>query len=77
MSGLEVWVRNTDSLEEAIAGMLRGSLEYARSHPLVKALFQLDPVVLRGFGTSEGIKRLSADARSRVVSVMKSRHRTR
>ena len=72
VSGLEVWVRRTDSLEDAIAGMLRGSLEYARSHPFVKALFQFDPVVLRAFGTSEGIKRLSTEARARMVAAMQA-----
>ena len=72
VSGLEVWIRRTDSLEGAIAGMLRDSLEYARTHPFVKALFQLDPVVLRAFGTSEGIKRLSTEARARMVATMQA-----
>ncbi len=72
VSGLDVWIERTESLEDAIAGMLRGSLEYARTHPLVQALFQLDPIVARGLGSTESIKRITDEAHDRVVAAISS-----
>jgi AcrR family transcriptional regulator len=71
VSGLDVWIERTDSLEDAIAGMLRGSLEYARSNPLVQSLFQLDPIVARGLGSNESMKRIADEAHGRVVAAIR------
>ncbi len=72
VSGLDVWIERTDSLENAIGGMLRGSIEYARTHPLVKTLFELDPIVARGLGSSEAMKRLADGAHERVVEAIRA-----
>jgi len=71
VSGLGVWLGRTDSLEDAIAGMLRDSLAYARTHPLVKGLFQLDPLVTRALGSSESVKRLTRASRQHMVDVVR------
>lgn len=70
VSGLERWAPRSKNLEEALGGMIRGSLDYARSNPLVRGLFQADPIVVMGLGSSEGVRRLSEESRKRMVAAI-------
>ena len=70
VSGLHTWIARTSSLEEAISGMLRGSLAYARAHPLVKGLFTEDPLVTRALGSSESVQRVTDESRRRMVDAI-------
>ena len=66
VSGLGSWLARTGDLERALAGMLRGSLEYARGNPLVRGLLQLDPTVMRGLERGR-LRKMVAEERARMV----------
>lgn len=72
VSGLHTWIARTDSLEDAISGMLRASLAYARTHPLVKGLFTLDPLVTRALGSSESVRRVTEASRRHMVDEIRA-----
>jgi AcrR family transcriptional regulator len=58
------------SIQTAIAGMVRASLRYAQSNPLVRSLFQLDPTVVRFVGSSATVRRHVDEGRARLVDAI-------
>ncbi len=70
VSGVERWVLREGTLRGAVSGMLHASLEFARSNPLVRALFQLDPLVVMGLGSSAAVQRRMSESRVRMVSAI-------
>lgn len=55
---------------DALAGMVRSSLAYARSNPLVRSLYQFDPLVVSFVGSSATVRRHSNEGRARLVGAM-------
>jgi TetR/AcrR family acrAB operon transcriptional repressor len=70
-SALDDRMAGGDSVQQAIAGMMRSSLEYARTNPLVRALFQLDPLVVMGLGSSSAVRRSIEEGRQRMVEAVR------
>lgn len=58
------------TLIDALAGMVRASLAYARSNPLVRSLYQFDPLVVSFVGSSAAVKRHSDEGRARLVDAI-------
>jgi TetR/AcrR family acrAB operon transcriptional repressor len=58
------------TLIDALAGMVRDSLAYARSNPLVRSLYQFDPLVVSFVGSSAAVKRHSDEGRARLVDAI-------
>lgn len=52
---------------DGLAGMVRASLAYARSNPLVRSLYQFDPLVVSFVGSSATVRRHSNEGRARLV----------
>jgi AcrR family transcriptional regulator len=63
-SGITAHVARAGSVLSGFERALRGSLEYAKTNPLVRALFQLDPLVVLGLGGSAAVQRSVADGRA-------------
>lgn len=55
---------------DALAGMVRASLAYARSNPLVRSLYQFDPLVVRFVGSSAAVRRHADEGRARLVDAI-------
>jgi AcrR family transcriptional regulator len=55
---------------DALAGMVRGSLAYARSNPLVRSLYQFDPLVVSFVGSSAAVRKHSNEGRARLVDAI-------
>jgi AcrR family transcriptional regulator len=72
VSGIREHVARTGSVLAGLERALRGSLDYARSNPLVRALFQLDPLVVQGLGSSAAVQRSVADGRAQLVEAMRA-----
>ncbi len=70
VSDLALWRARSDGLETALASMIRASTSYARGNPLVRGLFQLDPMVVRGLGSRDTVRQLARDARLRMVDAL-------
>jgi TetR/AcrR family acrAB operon transcriptional repressor len=58
------------SVAAALAGMLRASLAYARDNPLVRSLYQFDPLVVRFVGSSAAVRRHADEGRARLVDAI-------
>jgi AcrR family transcriptional regulator len=58
------------SMVDALAGMVRASLAYARSNPLVRSLYQFDPLVVRFVGSSATVRRHADEGRARMVDAI-------
>jgi AcrR family transcriptional regulator len=58
------------SVIDALAGMLRASLAYARSNPLVRSLYQFDPLVVSFLGSSTAVRKHSEEGRARLVDAI-------
>ena len=58
------------SMVDALAGMVRASLAYARSNPLVRSLYQFDPLVVRFVGSSATVRRHTNEGRARLVDAI-------
>jgi len=70
-SGIAAHVARSGSVLAGFELALRGSLDYARTNPLVRALFQLDPIVMLGLGGSAAVQRSVADGRAQMVEAMR------
>jgi AcrR family transcriptional regulator len=70
-SGIAAHVARTGSVLAGFEGALRGSLGYARTNPLVRALFQLDPLVAQGLGSNAAVRRSVADGRAQMARAMR------
>jgi TetR/AcrR family acrAB operon transcriptional repressor len=57
---------------EAIERALRGTLDHAHTNPLVRALHQLDPLVLLGLHDSAAVRRRVGEARAQTVDAMRA-----
>ena len=55
---------------DGLAGMVRASLAYARSNPLVRSLYQFDPLVVSFVGSSATVRRHSNEGRARLVDAI-------
>jgi len=55
---------------DALAGMVRSSLAYARSNPLVRSLYQFDPLVVSFVGSSATVRRHANEGRARLVGAI-------
>jgi AcrR family transcriptional regulator len=71
-SGIRAHVARAGSVLAGFERALRGSLDYAKTNPLVRALFQLDPLVVRGLGSSAAVQRSVADGRAQMVEAMRA-----
>jgi TetR/AcrR family acrAB operon transcriptional repressor len=71
-SRLDVALARSGRACEAIERALRGTLEYARTNPLVRALYQLDPLVVLGLGNSVAVQRRVGEARAQAVEAMRA-----
>ena len=58
------------SVPEALAAMVRASLAYARSNPLVRSLYQFDPLVVSFLGSSATVRRHVNEGRARLVEAI-------
>jgi AcrR family transcriptional regulator len=58
------------SVVDALADMVRASLAYARSNPLVRSLYQFDPLVVRFVGSSAAVRRHANEGRVRLVDAI-------
>jgi AcrR family transcriptional regulator len=72
VSGIREHVERCGSVFAGLERALRGSLDYARSNPLVRALFQLDALVVQGLGSSAAVQRSVADGRAQLVEAMRA-----
>jgi hypothetical protein len=50
--------------------MVRASLAYARGNPLVRSLYQFDPLVVRFVGSSAAVRRHAHEGRARLVEAI-------
>ncbi len=71
-SGIAAHVARAGSVLAGLEHALRGSLDYAKTNPLVRALFQLDPLVVLGLGSSAAVQRSVADGRAQMVDAMRT-----
>jgi len=55
------------SVIDALADMVRTSLAYARSNPLVRSLYQFDPLVVSFVGSSATVRKHTEEGRLRLV----------
>ena len=55
---------------DGLAGMVRASLAYARSNPLVRSLYQFDPLVVSFVGSSATVRRHANEGRARLVDAI-------
>jgi AcrR family transcriptional regulator len=55
---------------EALGGMVRASLAYARSNPLVRSLYQFDPLVVSFVGSSATVRKHAEEGRRRLVDAI-------
>ncbi len=62
----EIELDTSESVLEAIANMHRRALQYAREHPMLRALLALDPIVLNSVG-AEPMRRAMQDFRARLT----------
>ena len=58
------------SVIDALADMVRASLAYARCNPLVRSLYQFDPLVVRFVGSSATVRRHANEGRVRLVDAI-------
>lgn len=63
-------LRAGGSVLDALADMVRASLDYARGNPLVRSLYQFDPLVLGFIGSSAAVRRHWNEGRSRLVDAI-------
>jgi AcrR family transcriptional regulator len=71
-SGITAHVARSGSVLAGLERALRGSLDYAKTNPLVRALFQLEPLVVQGLGSSAAVQRSVADGRAQMVEAMRA-----
>ena len=72
VSEMREHVARAGSVFAGVERALRGSLEYAKSNPLVRGLFKLDPLVVQGLGSSAAVQRRLADGRAQLVEAMRA-----
>jgi AcrR family transcriptional regulator len=72
VSNLEEYLARGAGVLDAFERSLRASLDYARRSPLLRALFQLDPAVLLGLGSSAAVQHSMADARVRMIAAVRA-----
>jgi len=70
-SGIAAHVARSGSVLAGFERALRASLDYARTNPLVRALFQLDPLVAQGLGSNAAVRRSVADGRAQMIEAMR------
>jgi len=71
-SGIAAHVERSGSVLAGVERSLRGSLDYAKSNPLVHALFRLDPLVVLGLGSSAAVQHSVAETRAQMVDAMRA-----
>ena len=71
-SDIEAHRARTGSALAAIELSLRASLAYARTNPLVPALFRTDPLVALGLGESAAVRRSVAEGRASTLAAMRA-----
>ncbi len=72
VSNLEAYLAAGCGVLDAFERSLRSSLDFARKSPLLRSLFQLDPAVLLGLGSSAAVQRSMRDANARMVAAVRS-----
>lgn len=72
VSNLEEYLARGASVLDAFENSLRASLDFARTNPLIRALFQLDPTVVLGLGSSAAVQRSVREARVRMIAAVRS-----
>jgi len=58
------------TLIDALGDMVRASLAYARSNPLVRSLYQFDPLVVSFVGSSAAVHKHANEGRARLVDAI-------
>jgi TetR/AcrR family acrAB operon transcriptional repressor len=64
-------LQSGDSVIPALGDMLRASLAYARGNPLVRSLYQLDPLVVSFVGSSAAVRRHSDEGRATLTEAVR------
>ncbi len=72
VSGVEQHIARGGSVLDAFEQTLRASLDYARTNPLIRALFQLDPAIVLGLGNSAAVQKNVREGRVRMVEAMRA-----
>ena len=72
VSNLEEYLARGASVLDAFERSLRASLDFARTNPLIRALFQLDPAVVLGLGSSAVVQRSVREARVHMIAAVRS-----
>lgn len=72
VSNLEEYLARGASVLDAFERSLRASLDYARTNPLIRALFQLDPAVVLGLGNSAAVQKSVREGRIRMIAAVRS-----
>jgi TetR/AcrR family acrAB operon transcriptional repressor len=60
------------SVLDAFERSLRASLDFARSTPLIRALFQLDPAVVLGLGSSAAVQKSVHEGRAQMIEAVRA-----
>jgi AcrR family transcriptional regulator len=71
-SDIEAHRVRTGSVLAAIERSLQASIAYARTNPLVPALFRADPRLALGLGESAAVHRSLAEGRARAIEAMRA-----
>lgn len=71
-SDLEAHRARTGSVLAAIERSLRASLAYARTNPLVPALFRADPLLVLGLGESAAVRRSAVEGRASALTALRA-----
>ena len=72
VSNLEAYLAGGSSVLDAFERSLRAALDFARKSPLLRALFQLDPAVLLGLGSSTAVQKSMREARERMIAALRA-----
>ena len=72
VSNLGEYLARGASVLDAFEHSLRASLDFARTNPLIRALFQLDPAVVLGLGSSAAVQRSVREARVHMIAAVRS-----
>jgi len=71
-SDVEAHRARAGSVLEAIERSLRASLGYARTNPLVPALFRPDPLLVMNLGESAAVRRSVAEGRASTLAALRA-----
>jgi TetR/AcrR family acrAB operon transcriptional repressor len=72
VSSISASAADAGSVLVAFERSLRASLDYARSTPLIRALFQLDPAVVLGLASSAAVRKSVEQGRVQMIEAVRT-----